>query len=351
MVDNPCQINLFLICFAQLLIDYRHHVSSLDKVIRSYLKLAFVFFPDRVIQVLFLKVHPQSPRGDCSEYRVWVQQPTGEISTPTMATLPGNVLLDIFDFYRNDFDHTLRPVWKWHLLVHVCRRWRQIIFESPRRLDLNIHCTCKTPVRKSLGIWPAFPIAVDCRLSFEAGPGDEDNTLAALEQPDRVRYLKFDLKNLALEEFKFVAATQKPFPALTHLIILSKPNLNIVTLPAEFLGSFAPRLQIVFLRNIVFPTLPTLLASASDLIELQLRRIRRASYISPMAMALCLVQLPRLKTLVIRFQYSISSTGQTQTPLITRIVLPALTNFEFTGASEYLEDLVPLIDAPRQTGS
>jgi len=103
----------------------------------------------------------------------------------------------------------------------------------------------------------------------------------------------------------------------------------------------------VFLRNVVFPALPTLLVSASDLVELQLRRIRRAGYISPVAMALCLAQLPRLKTLVIRFQFSIFRPNQTHPPPVTRIVLPALTDFEFTGSSEYLEDLVSLMDGPR----
>ena len=263
-----------------------------------------------------------------------------------MATLPDDVLLDIFDFYRNDFDHTRRAVWKWHVLVHVCRRWRQIIFESPRRLDLNIYCTCKTPVRKSLGIWPAFPIAVDCLFSsFDDRPGDEDNVLAALEYANRVRYLKFDLRLSALRNL--VTVTQKPFPVLTHLVILSKPDIETLVLPAEFLGGFAPRLQRVFLRNVAIPALPTLLATASDLVELQLRRIRRAGHISPTAMALCLAQLPRLKVLVIRFQYPIFTPGHTHPPIITQIVLPALTDFEFTGANEYLEELVSLIDGPR----
>ncbi|KAH9968522.1 hypothetical protein BGW80DRAFT_1337992, partial [Lactifluus volemus] len=36
--------------------------------------------------------------------------------------------------------------WKWHRLVHVCRRWRHIIFDSPRSLDLQLFCTYGTPV-------------------------------------------------------------------------------------------------------------------------------------------------------------------------------------------------------------
>ncbi|KAI9452424.1 hypothetical protein BJY52DRAFT_1214594, partial [Lactarius psammicola] len=63
----------------------------------------------------------------------------------TIGVLPGNVLLEIFGFCRNNHDHTRRPVWKWHLLAHVCRMWRQIVFASPRRLNLQILCTPGTP--------------------------------------------------------------------------------------------------------------------------------------------------------------------------------------------------------------
>ena len=53
--------------------------------------------------------------------------------------LPDNVLLETFEFYlgkddANDFD----PDYNydgWQTLVRVCRRWRCIVFASPRRLD------------------------------------------------------------------------------------------------------------------------------------------------------------------------------------------------------------------------
>ena len=68
-------------------------------------------------------------------------------------------------------------------------------------------------------------------------------------------------------------------------------------LPNNFLGGSAPRLQMIRLRNIAFPALETLLLSASDLIELQLWNTPLAGYILPVAMAMCLAELPRLKTL------------------------------------------------------
>ncbi|KAH8980723.1 hypothetical protein EDB92DRAFT_261479 [Lactarius akahatsu] len=70
----------------------------------------------------------------------------------TVGMFPDNVLLEIFDFYHKNHDYTRNPVWEWHLLVHVCKAWRQIVCSSPRRLDLKILCTYGTPVRGNLGL-------------------------------------------------------------------------------------------------------------------------------------------------------------------------------------------------------
>ena len=76
--------------------------------------------------------------------------------------LPDDVLLDIFDAHRilhsGFFDCY---AWKWDRLVHVCRRWRQLIFAFPLRLRIRLHCTDGVDVKKFLGFWPAFPITVD----------------------------------------------------------------------------------------------------------------------------------------------------------------------------------------------
>jgi hypothetical protein len=73
--------------------------------------------------------------------------------------LPDDVLLEIFDFYmvmtRDPTDIEDRTDWKtmieaWQLLVHVCRRWRSVVFGSPRRLNLQLYCTAETPARDTL---------------------------------------------------------------------------------------------------------------------------------------------------------------------------------------------------------
>lgn len=48
--------------------------------------------------------------------------------------LSDGALLEIFDFYKDDFsNHTTRAffTWRWITMAHVCRRWRDIVFGSP----------------------------------------------------------------------------------------------------------------------------------------------------------------------------------------------------------------------------
>ncbi|KAH9171751.1 hypothetical protein EDB89DRAFT_1069946 [Lactarius sanguifluus] len=195
----------------------------------------------------------------------------------TVDRLPDNVLLEIFDFYRgrsyvnqhayrNNFpDHA---VWEWHLLVRVCRRWRQIVFESPHRLDLRILCTHRTPVKKSLGIWPAFPIVINfCSPGRSKRPLGQGNIIDALKHPDRICYVNLNVTGFQLG--KMAAAMRTPFPVLTQFHVVSNDR-DTPVLPARFLGGPAPRLQGITLSGIPCPALPTLLLSTSDLVTLDL---------------------------------------------------------------------------------
>ncbi|KAF8268542.1 hypothetical protein EI94DRAFT_1145959 [Lactarius quietus] len=48
--------------------------------------------------------------------------------------LPEDALLNIFSF------HQMSSPSHWHRLAHVCRKWRYIILESPRTLNLRLYC-------------------------------------------------------------------------------------------------------------------------------------------------------------------------------------------------------------------
>ncbi|KAH9029660.1 hypothetical protein EDB85DRAFT_1507787 [Lactarius pseudohatsudake] len=276
----------------------------------------------------------------------------------TIDTLTDNVLLEIFDLIRSSFDFQVRfplfwgtpgppPVWKWHPLVCVCRRWRQVIFASPLRLDLQLLCTHGTPVRKILGCWqPTLPIVIGHGHNSmeDLAPEDEDNVFAALEQRDRVRHINLWVTYAALDNM--VTLMQEPFPELRRLAISSRCQ-NMHILPDDFLGGSAPCLREISFSGIPFPALPTLLSSASDLVQLILVDIPQTGHISSAAFAACLAVLPRLEHLSIEFRSPGSPTDQTHLPPKTRAVLPSLTSFIFEGESAYLEAFLAQVDTPQ----
>ena len=251
--------------------------------------------------------------------------------------LPDEVLLEVFDLCRGDNKYFSLKLWK--PLVHVCQRWRQIVFKSPRRLHLVLDCDAKTSVRL-LAIWPSLPITMRYAANEEE---DEENVIAALEH--RRRILQIVFKNLTghvLE--KFTAVMQEPlFPALTYLRLQPIEETRLV-IPNEFLGGSAPQLRIFFVDGIAFPTLPRLVASATHLTNLRLEKIPDAGYISPEAMVSCLSMLLELEDLVIGFQSRQPSRSQVTQP--SSAWLPSLTRFEFKGDAEYLKNLIAEIRAP-----
>lgn len=237
--------------------------------------------------------------------------------------------------------------WEWHVLVHVSRKWRQIVFASPNRLGLRLHCTPTTPVRKTLNIWPPLPIFVEQPANLPRHPSlDDDNLIAAFEEHDRVCVIALHgLRHCQLE--RFAAVMQEPFPALTHLCLESDNGVT-PALPATFMGGSAPRLQSLQLKGVSFPALPIFILSPDDLTLLDLHDIPSTGYISPETMVAFLSTLTRLQFLTIEFKTPIlppDPRSQHLTPPV-RVLLPVLLQFRFKGVSEYLEDMVAQIDTP-----
>jgi hypothetical protein len=148
---------------------------------------------------------------------------------------------------------------------------------------------------------------------------------------------------------QLASAMQVPFPALTHLMLsFVSDGHPAPDLPDGFLGGSAPRLQSLELYSFGFPALPKLLLSATNLVRLTLSYTPYSGYVSPEAIVTSLAVLANLKSLLIEFQAAPfhPDPESRRLPPPTRIVLPALTRFEFQGISEYVEDLVVRIDAP-----
>ncbi|KAH9169287.1 hypothetical protein EDB89DRAFT_1489700 [Lactarius sanguifluus] len=225
----------------------------------------------------------------------------------TISILPDDVFLEVFAFcVRDPSKHPIVRMEGWRILVHVCRRWRRIIYASPRYLDLHLCCSNWTvaSARKILSFWSAFPVALSYHL-----PDDEDDVIAALEHRDRVRLITFKTKFSQME--KMVATMEGSFPVLTHLVLhavlVDVPGVLVPSLPGGFLGGSAPCLQ---------PPNRTV-----------------TSFISPEAMVAGLSVLTRLETLCINIRSLNLHMGKRRRspgPPI-QAVLPALTEFEFGG--------------------
>ena len=170
--------------------------------------------------------------------------------------LPDDVLLEIFDFFVRE----AYRIEGWKPLVHVCRRWRSVVFGSPLRLNLRLFCSNSTPARDTLDVWPALPLFIECIGRAEI----MDDIVAVLERSDSV--CKIYLMNLKRSDLGTLsAAMQVPFPELTRLRLWLNDEIDetVSTLPDSFLGGSAPRLEELWLDCIPFPGLPKLLLSAS----------------------------------------------------------------------------------------
>ena len=260
--------------------------------------------------------------------------------------LSNDVILEIFDFYVDeDMDNEDPELYEketteaWITLAHVCRRWRSVVFRSPRRLNLRLLCTPLTPTRDTLDIWPPLPLII----RVESEPPRVEDVIAALEHNECVCQIDLiDLTSSQWEDVTDSAAVCRPFPELTHLQLAVLGPKAI--LPDSFLDGTAPRLRSLYLVDVLFPKLLKLLLSTTHLVDLSLDGI---GYIPPEAMAISLSALTSLEYLCLYFRSPRPRPETRRPPPPTRSILPSLTEIRFKGASEYLEVILARIDAPR----
>ena len=266
---------------------------------------------------------------------------------PLIEMLPNEILLEIFDCHRLAILDDSSDLWKWHRLAHVCRRWRNLIFESPRRLDLRLVFTYKNPLRKSLDLWPELPVSVWYPKSPQRrrlSPEDEENVVTVLKHADRIRDINISMTRQLAS--KSATSLKASFPILQRLLLRSQETIRPLPIPDGFLGGSTPLLRDIHLIRTIFPALPVLLLSSQALVSLQLDDIPNSGYFSPEALANSLSGMAQLNTLKIRFLPPNVHESSSHASLANRPILPSLTEFEFKGNCEYVEDLVSRIDAP-----
>ena len=269
----------------------------------------------------------------------------------TFGALPDDVLLETFEIYvgKHDLFHSHPSSYdKWQTLVHVCRRWRYIVFASPCRLNLKLCCTPQRSVNsKTLDIWPELPIVIfakDLRSKEEV-----TNVMAALRHHNRVCECKINYQNRQFQAslLKEFAAIDDPFPSLTSLDLTSYAQ-NAPVFPDSFLGGSAPHLRSLWLFGIPYPSIGTLLSSTTNLVTLYLWGIPHSGYISPETIVPILSMLLRLESLDLGFKCPRSRAHQPirHPPPLTRVAFPNLTGLFLHGEIEYFEYVLSQIETP-----
>ena len=207
--------------------------------------------------------------------------------------------------------------------------------------------------------WPPLPLIIhdpypiNVYLGVSNVTSNLNNIIAALERNDCVCRIKLvNLTNSQMGCITDSAAMQKPFPELTDLqLVIFHYRGSIPILPDSFLGRTAPRLRSLVLDNVPFPGLPKLLPSTTHLVELYLDNIPHSGYIPPEVMATSLSALTNLESLGLHFRFPrprpALESRRPPPPSLTRSILLSLTKMRFQGASEYLEEILARIDAPR----
>ena len=227
----------------------------------------------------------------------------------------------------------------WYKLIHVCQRWRNLIFRSASYLRLSLFCTMGTPVAYMLAHSPPLPLVInyDDGLS-DITREDKERVILALKQRDRVRRVRLVIRFSTLR--KLIVAMEETFPILEDLIVWSWSG-HITTLVA--LPFHAPHLRHLVLVGFTLAIGSPLPTTATHLVTLCLFITHPSLYVHPNTLLRWLSFIPQLETLNISFHSYPNSDEErqfTHPPVMTPVTLPNFHHFSFQGRSTYLDALV-----------
>ena len=154
----------------------------------------------------------------------------------TIEHLLDEVLLEIFDFYRQDIVYQWKENHSWLDLAHVCRNWRAITYASSSRLHLGITVGPRKPVhiKTILSSHQALPILLDFKYLLRGMTASSIWRMRyALEHRDRVRNIVFRGTNAGFN--KFFNATDCAFPVLESVTLYFDYGYK-TNIPDTFLG-------------------------------------------------------------------------------------------------------------------
>ncbi|KAH8984180.1 hypothetical protein EDB86DRAFT_161114 [Lactarius hatsudake] len=264
--------------------------------------------------------------------------------------LPGDVLLEIFDAYRqlHEYQPDYEKLWNsrdgWFKLAHVCRNWRHIVLLSSSRLQVHLLFTPRrSPTDPVLRRLPPFPILVD----YRTGPWIEKECLALAAIKYRSRMRGIVVQNPCF--IKLLKALGHPFPKLERLEICLSHRLEPI-LPTTFLSGSAPSLRRLTLRGVVLECLSPLLSSATGLVELSLT-LKIAYGALPEALLIANLQrmscLRRLELKAINGAApNLNTVPEPPPPPACAGALSRLTDLILVGHDSYLQVLVDSLAPP-----
>jgi hypothetical protein len=236
----------------------------------------------------------------------------------------------------------------WYKLVHVCRRWRNLVLGSASHLGLCLLCTHGTPVADMLAHSPPLPLIIDYLNSdYDIVAEDEEDILLALQHRDRVRRIRVRMSDWDLE--RLLIFIDEEFPRLEYLQIwnATSDEDTPLILPKTLQ---APQLRVLLLDGVIYPMGSQSFMTATGLVTLLLDTLPRSTSLSPSSLLLWLSLLPQLEIFGVSF-LSPTPDHVVERQLLhmqtmTHVTLPKLRRFTFKGSSAYLEALLLRVTIP-----
>ena len=290
-------------------------------------------------------------------------------SSSAIDKLPEETLLEVFDFYRQQFKRPSRSIsfsnphrqesklvpiyergWNrefgWFNLVHVCQKWRRIVLAAPSRLDLSFVLIANNPGRIKTILSPRLP-PLPIRIDHVHGDFTHDDlgrVVATLKHRDRVRGIVFEGLGAQLEMF-FKAVRSSHF--LERLEIRHHGG-SLLELPPRFLRGSAPYLRRLELCTVSLASISQLLSSATSLVELSLGLDCIFGTSPTVSLVAYLQAMPCLRWLALRLREG-NPPANIQAPSMkpeTVVPLSKLKFFHFHGRRAFFEVLLAGLAAP-----
>ncbi|KAI9454983.1 hypothetical protein BJY52DRAFT_691034 [Lactarius psammicola] len=279
--------------------------------------------------------------------------------------LPDDILLEIFDAYRQDV--RLQPgyetVWDsksgWFKLAHVCRSWRRVVLLSSSYLDVHLLLTLRRSSRATtLRRLPSLPILIDYSAASASWIEMEESLApVAIRHCSRVRGITLRPKRPYANMAKVLRTLSHPFPELESLEICPLDPFPFhhddrghgLILPRSFLSGSAPCLRRLTLREVLPRPLSPLLSSATGLVELALTLRAAFSALPEASLIANLQRLSCLRRLELNIKYRATRSSDPPLPPASAgdvVPLSKLTHLIFIGHVFYLQALVLELAAP-----